>query len=231
MTDYFDDFTQELRELRALSAMPEVQDKLRELEISLVSDVLRTAMIPGFPCRDQVLEIVLHGSIESQPSSMPLSMRTDFEEPEEGVDVLLKLASDLHDQFHAAAQMGWKYRDDPRAHERHLLGPAEELLEALGKRLVAAEFSRLKRAWVKDTMFASSASVLFENDHYKAIIALGWPVVPYLIREMREEPHHWSSALRAITRENPVPKDAAGKLGEMARAWVEWADAREIERV
>jgi hypothetical protein len=32
----------------------------------------------------------------------------------------------------------------------------------------------------------------------------------------------WFWALEAITEANPVPREAAGKVRRMARAWLEW---------
>ena len=55
---------------------------------------------------------------------------------------------------------------------------------------------------------------------------MGNPAVPLLLEELRREPDHWFWALEAITQENPVPEDAAGKVRLMAQAWVEWG-ARE----
>jgi hypothetical protein len=57
---------------------------------------------------------------------------------------------------------------------------------------------------------------------YQQIIGMGDPAVPLLLEELRREPDHWFWALEAITLENPVPRDAAGKVRLMAQAWVEW---------
>ena len=41
------------------------------------------------------------------------------------------------------------------------------------------------------------------------------------ITELKREADHWFWALEAITAENPIPEEAAGKVGEMAAAWIE----------
>ena len=50
---------------------------------------------------------------------------------------------------------------------------------------------------------------------------MGEPAIPLILEELRREPDHWFSALEAITLENPVPKEALGKVDEIAQAWVE----------
>ena len=57
---------------------------------------------------------------------------------------------------------------------------------------------------------------------YQQIIGIGEPAVPLLLDELSREPDHWFWALEAITQENPVPKEAAGKVRLMAQAWVAW---------
>jgi hypothetical protein len=57
---------------------------------------------------------------------------------------------------------------------------------------------------------------------YQAIIALGWPVVPVLLRDLEREPVPWFEALEAITGENLVPPELWGKTRQMAAAWVAW---------
>jgi hypothetical protein len=61
---------------------------------------------------------------------------------------------------------------------------------------------------------------------YQEIILMGQQVVPLLLAELRRDPDFWFAALRAITGENPVPPASAGKVKEMARAWIAWGKAR-----
>jgi len=57
---------------------------------------------------------------------------------------------------------------------------------------------------------------------YQRIIGMGLAAVPLLLEELSREPDHWFWALEAITEENPVPREAAGNVPLMAKAWVEW---------
>ncbi len=53
---------------------------------------------------------------------------------------------------------------------------------------------------------------------YQRIVGMGLSTVPLILEELRREPDQWFWALEAITEENPVPPEAAGKVREMARA-------------
>jgi hypothetical protein len=57
---------------------------------------------------------------------------------------------------------------------------------------------------------------------YQRIIGMGLPAVPLILEELRREPNQWFWALEAITEGNPVPMAVAGKVREMADAWIEW---------
>jgi hypothetical protein len=61
---------------------------------------------------------------------------------------------------------------------------------------------------------------------YQEIISMGRPAVPLLLAELRRRPDHWFLALSAITGANPVPSESAGKLAEMAEAWIRWGEAQ-----
>jgi hypothetical protein len=57
---------------------------------------------------------------------------------------------------------------------------------------------------------------------YQQIIGMGWEAVSLILEELRREPDQWFWALEAITDENPVPPEAAGKVRQMAQAWIDW---------
>jgi len=61
---------------------------------------------------------------------------------------------------------------------------------------------------------------------YQAIVALGPPVVPLLLRDLKREPAHWFEALKAITGEDPVQSRDWGKIGAMTAAWLAWGRTR-----
>jgi hypothetical protein len=84
------------------------------------------------------------------------------------------------------------------------------------------EFQEAVRKWKTDCILYSSCTKMFENPHYRKIIAMGKDVVPLLLTEFKERPDHWDCALREITEEDPVPDSSAGKLKEIADAWINW---------
>lgn len=52
---------------------------------------------------------------------------------------------------------------------------------------------------------------------------MGMPVVPHIMAELEKRPDFWFSALREITGKNPVRPESAGRVREMAAAWLEWS--------
>ena len=57
---------------------------------------------------------------------------------------------------------------------------------------------------------------------YQRIIGMGIAAMPLILEEMQREPNQWFWALEAITEENPVPPDAAGRVRQMTDAWIDW---------
>ena len=80
-----------------------------------------------------------------------------------------------------------------------------------------AEFSVLARQWNRDTMHLSRISRAVAHPAHVRIVAMGEPVVPLILEELRDCPSHWFAALWTITNIDPVPAGAnvcwQGKLG------------------
>ncbi len=93
--------------------------------------------------------------------------------------------------------------------------------ETLDSRL-EQEFVRLAQAWKQDTRYLSSTTEIATHPAYQRIIGLGRDVVPLILADLRQEPHPWFWALRAITGEDPVPTANKGKVRQMAEAWIQW---------
>ena len=87
-------------------------------------------------------------------------------------------------------------------------------------------FRRLTLEWKEQSRYLSNTAQMAMLKPYQRIIGMGWPVVPLLLEELRREPDQWFWALEAITDENPVPPEAAGKVRLMAQAWIEWGSPR-----
>ena len=88
------------------------------------------------------------------------------------------------------------------------------------------KFRGLVKRWKKETAHLSSAARMASHPAYQEIIGMGQKVVPLLLAELKRKPDFWFAALRAITGENPVPPESAGKIKEMARAWIVWGRSK-----
>src|SRR5690348_4414554 len=89
---------------------------------------------------------------------------------------------------------------------------------------VAAEFKRLTADWIAETRLLSNVVQIAMSEPYQRIIALGRPVVPLILEELRVRPRQWFWALRVLTGANPVPEDARGNVRRMAEAWINWGE-------
>jgi hypothetical protein len=87
---------------------------------------------------------------------------------------------------------------------------------------VEERFHRLAAEWKEQARYLSNSVRMAMLQPYQRIIGMGMPVVPFILEDLRREPHHWFWALEAITEQNPVPPESLGKIQEMANAWVEW---------
>lgn len=91
-----------------------------------------------------------------------------------------------------------------------------------GTESISARFHALVDEWKATRGHQSRVDKLVINQAYQAIIGLGPPAIPLLLKEMDERPSHWDWALRAIAQVDPVPKEAWGNLKQIAAAWVRW---------
>jgi hypothetical protein len=85
-----------------------------------------------------------------------------------------------------------------------------------------ARFRDLVQRWKAESLVLSSVTAMARLPSYQAIIELGPPVIPLLLRELEQDPDHWFWALKTLTGVDPVPEGSRGRLPEMARAWVRW---------
>jgi hypothetical protein len=93
---------------------------------------------------------------------------------------------------------------------------------------LADQFSQLAAEWKAKSRFLSNTAQMAMLNPYQRIIGMGTPAVPFILQELQREPDQWFWALEAITGENPVPRDSAGAVREMAQAWIEWGKSRGI---
>ena len=89
-------------------------------------------------------------------------------------------------------------------------------------------FERLAAEWKKQSRYLSKTAQMAMLAPYQRIIGMGLPAVPLILDELQREPNQWFWALEAITEENPVPPEAAGKVRLMAQAWIDWGKQHEL---
>ena len=83
-------------------------------------------------------------------------------------------------------------------------------------------FRALADQWRRETGMLSSVSQMAAHPAYQEIIGMGAAAIPLLLRELQERGGHWFAALRAISGENPVPPEYAGRIPKMSEYWLEW---------
>src|SRR5215211_6351700 len=80
---------------------------------------------------------------------------------------------------------------------------------------VEQRLRRLEAQWKADTQFLSDARQIINHPAFRQIIALGPPVVPFLLRDLEAQPSLWVWALPEITGEDPVPEVDGGNVRKM----------------
>src|SRR5947209_7099522 len=83
-------------------------------------------------------------------------------------------------------------------------------------------FRRLAAEWKAKSQHLSNTAQIAMLDPYQRIIGMGTAAVPLILEELQREPAQWFWALEKITDANPVPPEAAGRVRQMAQAWIEW---------
>ena len=87
---------------------------------------------------------------------------------------------------------------------------------------VAQRFRELADQWEWETGWWSNITKTLNHPAYLAIIALGQPAVPLLIRELRDRPSLWYDALKKLTGQSPVTEIDLGDLRRIREAWLRW---------
>jgi hypothetical protein len=100
--------------------------------------------------------------------------------------------------------------------------PVEQKAEPPTSETLEQRFRRLATAWDEATCYLSSMEQASKHPAYQEIIRMGPAVVPLLLRDLEATHQHWFIALQQITGAQPIPKSAAGKIPEMAQAWLRW---------
>lgn len=97
----------------------------------------------------------------------------------------------------------------------------------IGKGLERAlRFRKLLTEWQAERGATSSITRMAECDAYVAIMAMGKPVIPLIMAQLRSEsdqPDQWFWALQVLTDDfDPVSEADRGNTAKMAEAWLKW---------
>ena len=87
---------------------------------------------------------------------------------------------------------------------------------------LADRFRELADRWEDETWMLSSSARMTAHPDCKAIVSLGMPAVPLILKRMQTQGGHWHYVLRDITKVNPVDPAERGNVAAMQRAWLRW---------
>ena len=91
-------------------------------------------------------------------------------------------------------------------------------------RLTEDLFQAMVSEWTLGAGPTSSSTEIAAHPAFRRIVSSGRDAIPFLLRELKKEPSLLVLALHEITGENPVAREARGKIKEMARAWIAWGE-------
>jgi hypothetical protein len=83
-------------------------------------------------------------------------------------------------------------------------------------------FRQFATEWQEQARFDSSTTDATNRPAYRAIVKLGWEVVPFLLKDVKNKKGFWFPALAEITGIRPFDKGDAGNVRRMAHAWIAW---------
>lgn len=87
---------------------------------------------------------------------------------------------------------------------------------------IEQRFQHLAAVWRAETAHLSSTTALVAHTAFQAIVSLGPPVIPVLLRELERGSDHWHRALKRITGVDPVPVTDRGDIRKTAESWARW---------
>jgi hypothetical protein len=128
---------------------------------------------------------------------------------------------------------GWEWHDAPDSWhlpEREQIDRTDIFKPTTRNRTQTAEslreeFARLVTSWRDDTENLSSLTAIVSHEAYQRIIDLGIgnaTIVRLILQDLRENGGYWSTALIALTGENPIEPANIGRPEKIRQDWVRW---------
>ena len=116
-------------------------------------------------------------------------------------------------------------------HNERIITRIHKLVDTSGAYAATASGSNLERQfgllaeqWRRETGPYSSVSRKVQHPAYQKIIAMGEPAIPLILREMRERPAHWFTALRSIAKS--PPENERADMSRATAVWLKWGQER-----
>ena len=88
------------------------------------------------------------------------------------------------------------------------------------------EFELHADKWMRETAHISSITKQILHPSYQRIMAMGTPVLPYILRALRDRPLFWFHALTHIVGEDIASAIEPGDIRGMQHAWLRWGRDR-----
>lgn len=88
------------------------------------------------------------------------------------------------------------------------------------------EFYALVQKWRAETATQSSLTRVVLHPSYQRIMAMGRPVLPFILHELRQKPDHWMWALTFIVGSDPAKGETT--LAGARLAWLRWAEENAV---
>src|ERR1035437_230192 len=128
----------------------------------------------------------------------------------------------LSEQYNLLEQYSMIKRHNPFAEEWRDTYDWKSTIKNIS--LIEKQFNELAAKWKNETGLYSTTPQKVFNDSYLDIIGLGKDVVPFILKDMQHGSAHWHTALKALTKENPVPNDDLSKSKKVKEAWLIWGE-------
>lgn len=95
------------------------------------------------------------------------------------------------------------------------------------KLYLESKFSEYYKNWKHQTQFMSNPVKIIENENFQFILELGTPVIPYILKTIKEEPSCLIWALNMITGIK-ISNSQQISISEACNLWVKWGAKKYI---
>lgn len=95
--------------------------------------------------------------------------------------------------------------------------------------LLEKQFNELSIKWKNETgVFSTTVDKI--NDTYLDIIALGKEIIPFILKDMQKQDgsSHWHTALKALSKENPINREDLGRNKRIKEVWLAWGRKKNL---